>query len=250
MPRQRLIITCEHGGNDVPREHRRLFACLARVLASHRGWDAGALALARRLATSLDAPLHHATVTRLLVDLNRSPGSRSVFSAATEGLSDLDRATLLRRWHEPYRSGVEAAMRRVIDSGEFVVHVSVHSFTPVLRGVTRNAEVGLLYDPARRAERLFAAKWREAMIAARPLWRVRMNYPYRGTSDGLTTALRRRFATPQYVGIELELNQSMCRGKARRFPEAVERTIVESLRATMRATATELAGRRAFTRLR
>jgi predicted N-formylglutamate amidohydrolase len=250
MRRTRLIITCEHGGNRVPREHRRLFAGRERVLASHRGWDAGALALARRLATALDAPLHHSRVTRLLVDLNRSPRNRSVFSAATTRLDDLDRAALLRRWHAPYRRGVEAAVRRVIDSGEAVVHVSVHSFTPVLHGVRRNAEVGLLYDPSRRSERLFAATWREAMRAMCPSWRVRMNYPYRGTSDGLTTALRRRFAAGSYAGIELEVNQAMCRGAARRFPDAIERAIVESLCAATRTMASERAGLRAFVRSR
>jgi hypothetical protein len=36
--------------------------------------------------------------------------------------------------------------------------------------------------------------------------KVRFNYPYKGTSDGLTTTLRKKFG-PQYVGIEIEINQ-------------------------------------------
>src|SRR5436305_13375521 len=49
MPRKRrllryeLLITCEHGGNAVPERYRGAFAGAARALASHRGYDPGAL---------------------------------------------------------------------------------------------------------------------------------------------------------------------------------------------------------------
>ena len=33
------------------------------------------------------------------------------------------------------------------------------------------------------------------------------NRPYRGTADGLTTALRSRYLPSRYFGIELEVNQ-------------------------------------------
>jgi hypothetical protein len=46
---------------------------------------------------------------------------------------------------------------------------------------------------------------------------VRRNYPYRGWSDGLTTALRRRFAERAYVGIELEVNQRFPRADGERW---------------------------------
>ena len=38
--------------------------------------------------------------------------------------------------------------------------------------------------------------------------KVRFNYPYKGTSDGLTTTLRKKFG-PRYVGIEIEINQKL-----------------------------------------
>jgi hypothetical protein len=38
---------------------------------------------------------------------------------------------------------------------------------------------------------------------------VRRNYPYRGTADGFTTYLRRQFSARKYLGIELEVNQSL-----------------------------------------
>jgi len=48
----RFLITCEHGGNRIPARYRPLFACHGALLASHRGYDPGALALARDFASA------------------------------------------------------------------------------------------------------------------------------------------------------------------------------------------------------
>jgi predicted N-formylglutamate amidohydrolase len=90
-----------------------------------------------------------------------------------------------------------------------VLHISVHSFAPELDGKQRTADIGLLYDPDRGAERRFSRHWRQALKAVAPNLRVRLNYPYRGSADGHTTALRRRFTEAQYLGIELEVNQNL-----------------------------------------
>ena len=78
-----VVVTAEHGGNEVPAEYRTLFRSRTKLLASHRGWDPGTLDLARRLAAAFGAPLVAATTTRLLVDLNRSPHNPRAFSEIT-----------------------------------------------------------------------------------------------------------------------------------------------------------------------
>lgn len=211
MPRAaqaRLVLTCEHGGNRVPAAYAALFRGAGRALGSHRGLDRGALAAARHLARALRAPLVAATVTRLLVDLNRSRGHPRLFSQFSAGLPAAGRARLLARHYEPYRARVAAAIGAGLAGGGRVLHVSVHSFTPVLGGVRRRADVGLLYDPARAAEARFCARWQAALAAAAPGWTVRRNYPYRGTSDGQVVELRRRFGA-RYAGVELEINQAL-----------------------------------------
>jgi predicted N-formylglutamate amidohydrolase len=214
------LLTCEHGGNRVPARWRDVLRPAADLLTTHRGYDAGALPLARRLARELDAPLFAATVTRLLVDLNRSADNPAVFSRWTAALPEPTRAELLARWHAPHREAVRAAVAQ----RKVVLHVAVHSFTPVLHGERRNADVGLLYDPARPRERAFAMRWRELL---QPL-RVRMNYPYRGTSDGLSRWLRRSFPDRRYAGIELELNQALLADPSRW--RAASDAVVASLR--------------------
>jgi hypothetical protein len=42
---------------------------------------------------------------------------------------------------------------------------------------------------------------------------LRRNYPYRGTSDGLVTYLRRRHGDRAYAGVELEVNQKHVGGR-------------------------------------
>jgi predicted N-formylglutamate amidohydrolase len=211
-----LVLSCEHGGNRVPRAYAPLFAGAGRVLASHRGWDKGALALARVLAKRTSAPLFAAETTRLLVDLNRADDNPAVFSRFTRELPDELRDALIEDWHRPHRQRVIAAIERLVARRRSVLHVAVHSFTPVMNGVVRNADIGLLYDPGRVRERGIARAWKAALREATPSLRVRSNYPYGGVSDGLTRALRRRVVDRDYAGIELEVNQRLV-GDRRRF---------------------------------
>ena len=202
-----LLVTCEHGGNRVPKEYRALFAGRKSLLESHRGYDPGALTLARALARAFDAPLVASTVTRLLVELNRSPGHPQLHSEVTRALPRAEKARIAARYYEPYRREVEQRVAQATAARRRVIHLSAHSFVPVLDGCARNADIGLLYDPARAAERALCARWSQWLGARASRLRVRRNYPYRGYADGLTTYLRRRYARRGYVGVEIEVNQ-------------------------------------------
>jgi predicted N-formylglutamate amidohydrolase len=202
-----LLITCEHARNRVPAALRGLFAGDPGVLQTHRSWDPGALELARRLGRRLETPVHAGEVSRLLVDLNRSADSRELFSAYTRVLDGMTRMQLLQRYYLPYRLPVAPGIQRTVDLGFRVVHVSVHTFTPVLGRKVRDVDIGLLYDPARAWEVDLVERWRSALAVLLPGLRIRRNAPYRGTSDGHTRALRGLFPETRYAGIELEVNQ-------------------------------------------
>jgi len=208
--------------------YRPLFSGGKALLLSHRGYDAGALNMARELAHHFRAPLVYATVSRLVVDLNRSIGHRALYSDATHGLSRAERACLLARHYHPYRDRVEALVAEAVATGQRVVHISSHSFTPILDGRVRNADIGLLYDPARPGERALSAAWCAVLGRAIAPLRVRRNYPYQGRNDGLTLRLRRQHAASRYVGIELEINQKHVTAR-QCFPATLRRAVVESL---------------------
>ena len=207
--RRSFLITCEHGGNRVPPRYRDCFAGHEAVLESHRGHDPGALAMARDLARALQAPLIYATTSRLLVDLNRTPGHPRLHSELVRALPEPERREILDRYYLPFRRRAEALIAAEVSAGRSVVHISSHSFTPVLDGVVRQADVGLLYDPARPGEALLCAEWLASLRRGAPTLKVRRNYPYTGKSDGFTAYLRRCFGPDHYVGIELEINQRL-----------------------------------------
>lgn len=224
----KLLVTCEHGGNRVPPKYRPLFRKHRAALESHRGYDPGALALARTFAAAFGAELVYSTTSRLVVELNRSPDHRALFSDMTRELPRGERVKLLERYYYPYREWVEAQVREAVDAGERLLHISCHSFTPRLDGEVRRADVGLLYDPRRKAEADFCAVWQGTLRSANPHLVVRRNYPYRGYADGLTTWLRRRYPAPDYAGVEIEVNQKFPLGDAATWRE-LRRLLVVSL---------------------
>jgi predicted N-formylglutamate amidohydrolase len=203
--RRVLILTCEHASNHIPKEWAAAFRGKEKLLASHRGFDLGAKEVASGLARLLDAPLLSGTASRLLVDLNRSPGHPRRFSEISRCFPESERRLILQQEYLPHRAAVEQAISLSKRRGIAVVHVAIHSFTPVLNGVRRTADIGLLFDPRRAGESALCRAWKVAILRLEPGLRVRLNYPYKGVSDCLPTALRRTHDSLSYVGVEVEL---------------------------------------------
>lgn len=227
-----FLITCEHGGNRIPPRYRHLFAGFEALLQTHRGYDAGALVLARELARALAAPLFVSTTSRLLIDLNRSTGHPRLYSGATRGAPARVRSEIRERHYLPHRNKVETNIAEAVARGNRVIHIAAHSFTPVLDVAVRNADIGLLYDPARSGEAELCRRWQAQIRALAPSLKVRRNYPYSGKSDGFATYLRRRFPAEVYIGIELEINQKHVFSGGRHW-RAFRGGVIEALRQAM-----------------
>ncbi len=194
-----ILLTCEHASCAMPGPFRDMIG--PTVLSSHRGYDPGALHLARYLGQGLQAPLIYGMWSRLLVDLNRSVGHPKL--SALKNLSTAEKDAIVQEYYLPFREESCAAAQRLLSGGGNLLHISVHSFTRVLAKERRTADVGILYDPARKYERVFANMWKKHLSEVMP--RTRLNYPYLGTSDGHTTSLRRLFPPEKYFGFELEV---------------------------------------------
>ncbi len=204
-----IMVTCEHGGNMVPSAYRVLFRGKRHLLNSHRGYDAGALELAQKIASVTGAILFFTTVTRLLVDTNRSIHNPSLFSEIHRGLPEPQKKKILKDYYLPYRTKVEQAICEILSQAQTVLHISVHSFSPRLKGKVREVGLGLLYDPSRKREKEFCALWKLTLNSLSSGLRIRRNYPYKGISDGVATGMRKVYSENEYLGIELEVNQAM-----------------------------------------
>jgi predicted N-formylglutamate amidohydrolase len=206
-PRPEIFFSCEHSDNRVPRRFRKRFQGSERLLASHRGYDTGAGALAMAMAAACGVKPACYPWTRLLIDANRSLTSRSLFSAVSKKLPEPDRRFLVESLYLPYRTAVEKRLHRPLKNGACVIHVSVHTFAPDLNGLIRTADIGFLYDPSRLPESRLCKIWKSVLHQRQNRMRIRMNYPYRGVSDGLVSALRGTLSGFNFVGLELEVNQ-------------------------------------------
>lgn len=202
-----FIVSCEHASCDIPAAYG--VGIPPRHAPDHTAFDIGAEAYAKELAQALTAPLFCAKISRLLIDCNRSLSHPHVFGRALRAAPVPLKQQLIDNYYLPYRQKIENAIVQAQQESRPVVHLAAHSFTPVLKGVTRRADIGLLYDPQRQNEKHFALRWQAMLKHSAPHLRVRRNYPYRGVSDSLTTALRRRYDERDYLGFEIEINQAL-----------------------------------------
>lgn len=206
----KLVLTCEHATNYIPPEYTYMFTEAGEILNTHRGYDPGAFGLFSRLIPLSNAHFS-CEISRLLVEVNRSIGHPSLFSEFTQQLSKEEKKKILQAYYFSYRNEVEENIAEKIKEGERVLHFSVHSFTPTLNGVVRNADLGLLYDPQREEEKDFCRNFKKNFQNLSPEFSIRFNYPYLGIADGFTTYLRKKFPK-YYLGIEIEVNQKFVMG--------------------------------------
>ncbi len=225
-----LILTCEHAGNEIPAHYEHLFANAHDVLQTHRGYDPGALDLFRELS-GLAVFSQEYMISRLLVEPNRSLGHPQLFSEYTNQLPEAEKEELLEEFYLPYRHYIENRIGNYISAGGEVLHISVHSFTPELDGEVRNADVGLLFDPARDEEAHFCKRFQKSLFKQDKELEVKFNYPYLGIDDGFTTYLRQKFPK-QYLGIELEVNQKFV--KDNKMEKRLKNVIFEALLETLK----------------
>jgi predicted N-formylglutamate amidohydrolase len=148
-----FLLVCEHASNHFPARFGTLGLSEAERQA-HIAWDPGALGLARGLAQRLDACLVHATVSRLIYDLNRPPHAPGAMPAKSEvfdvpGNADIDSKARLARTEAvylPFHTALHGEIARRIALGRPPVIVTIHSFTPVYFGKKRSVEFGIIHD--------------------------------------------------------------------------------------------------------
>ena len=178
-----LLFLCDHASGALPPAYGDL-GLEPALFATHIARDIGAAAVTRAWAAHFGAAAVLAAWSRLLIDLNRGEDDPTLVMKLSDGSvipgnREADGAEVARRivqFHAPYHAAI---------AGEIARHgkpalVSVHSFTPVWKGVARPWEIGILWD---RDARLAAPLMRILRAAG---FAVGDNEPYSGALENDT----------------------------------------------------------------
>ena len=210
--RSPVLLICEHASNHLPARYGSL-GLRPDELESHIAWDPGALGVARALSRLLDAPLVHATVSRLVLDLNREPSapdsiwtlSERTIIPANQNLDSDERAYRVREVYEAFHGAVDRLIEPRAAAGRTRAVVSIHSFTPVYRDVSRPWQIGLIFD---RDERL--ARGVEAGLGGDPSLIVGINQPY-SPADRVFHTLERHAERRGLAPLMIEIRNDLIR---------------------------------------
>jgi predicted N-formylglutamate amidohydrolase len=195
----KYFFSCEHAGNQIPASLKNEVKIPKSVINTHRAIDLGAKNILLKLAKEFNSEPLYNDISRLIIEYNRSMHHPKLFSEYSRGIDQLPKDLLIRDY-KIYRQKIIKKVKNCH------YHLSIHSFTPVLNEVTRNCEIGLLYDPRRFKEKRFCEELKKLLNEQGIT--CRLNYPYKGISDGLTTYLRKEIGS-NYAGIEIEFNQKI-----------------------------------------
>jgi predicted N-formylglutamate amidohydrolase len=223
-----FVLVCDHASNWVPPSLKGL-GLPSGELERHIAWDPGALELARRLSDLLDAPLVHATVSRLVLDVNRDPAHHGSVVTRSEDtdipgnqeISVEERARRVQSIYEPYHRTLDGAIEQSVARDPAPQIISIHSFTPVYRKEQRPWHIGVLSGDDKRLSQPLLQ-----LLRAAGEFSVGDNQPYAPT-DGVYHTLDRHCARRNLRSVLLELRSDTisaeegCRQWALRLEQAL-----------------------------
>ena len=183
------LVLCDHARNALPPQYGTL-GLPREALERHIGYDIGGAWLARGIAARLGCPAVLSTFSRLLIDPNRGVDDPTLVMRYSDGAivpgnaradeKEIERRT--RLYWRPYRDAVQAQTEAMLASAPTAI-VSMHTFTPVWRGVPRPWKVGVLWDADPRLPSALLAGLAEDGLAPHE---IGDNEPYDGGLQGDT----------------------------------------------------------------
>ena len=202
-----FVLVCEHASHRIPEALNGL-GLDPDTRQSHIAWDPGAKAVAVHMSEILSSPLVASRISRLVYDCNRNPEHPGAILDRSENhdvpgnsaLSDDDKAARVRDYYAPFCS-VLADTIEAAPSGAALV--TVHSFTPVYFGKTRDVEIGILHDADSTIADLMLSLAQQNTDHV-----VRRNEPY-SPKDGVTHTLKRHGIQNGLANVMLEIRSDL-----------------------------------------
>ena len=187
-PAAGLVLIADHASNHVPADLADL-GLPASEFARHIAWDIGVAPLTRALARRLGVPAVLSRFSRLVIDPNRGDDDPTLVMRLSDGavvpgnarLDTAGREARIARFWRPYDAAVTRTIDAAFTAGRPPILFSLHSFTPIWRGVPRPWHCGVLWDADPRLPEFLLARLR-----GDPALVVGDNEPYDGALEGDT----------------------------------------------------------------
>jgi predicted N-formylglutamate amidohydrolase len=146
-----FVVVCEHASNRLPRSLGTL-GLPASDLARHIAWDPGAVEVAGGLTAELGGDLILQRYSRLAIDCNREPSLPDAVTERSEdteipgnlNLTAAERAARVATFWAPFHAEIERVLGRRAAARQPTTLITVHTFTPVYRGVSRPWHIGII----------------------------------------------------------------------------------------------------------
>jgi predicted N-formylglutamate amidohydrolase len=182
------LIIADHASNAIPAEFDNLGMSQAQ-LKRHIAYDIGIEWMARAMARQLAAPAVLSRFSRLLIDPNRGDDDPTLVMRLSDGavvpgnarIGEPDILERMQRFSLPYHLAITGVLDSMMASAVVPVVVSLHSFTPEMKGLRRPWQVGILWDSDPRLPLPFIASLRRDTSLM-----VGDNEPYDGALAGDT----------------------------------------------------------------
>lgn len=210
-----FFLACDHYGRSIPRALEDLGLDEAER-RRHIAWDIGIAGVADAVSDALGAHLVAQRYSRLVIDCNRPPAAASSIPPVSEataipGNQGLTQEAALERQRlvfAPYHRAIAEALDRRARAGRPTILVSLHSFTPVYKGVARPWHVGTLYNRDARLPRLLLRELR-----TEPELTVGDNQPY-AVSDSTDYTIPVHGEARGFVNSGVEIRQDLIADEA------------------------------------
>jgi len=166
---QPILLICDHASHRFPASLGDM-GLDPFAMRCHLAIDIGAGDLTERLAERLGVTSVLANYSRLVVDCNRELLDPSCFLQYGDGilvpgnrnLSQAQKDARAEEIYWPYHYAVETEVQRLCSVGPAPAFIAVHSFTPVMNGVSRPWQMGVLWDKDQRLSKIFLEGFSEA----------------------------------------------------------------------------------------
>jgi len=182
-----ILFLCDHATNLVP-DFVGDLGLTTQDMARHIAYDPGAEGVAHQLAKAFDASVIASRFSRLVIDPNRGADDPTLIMQLYDGtlipgnarITHAEADARRTRLYDPYHGAIRHWIDTRMAAGQIPKIISLHSFTPQLKGKPRRPwEIGVLSAHDRRmADPLLASLGEDSALT------IGDNQPYTGALTG------------------------------------------------------------------